>query len=104
MTKIEEAKEAVTIEEMVTFLGGSIRGGSYGAWMPTVCPIHEDNNASASVNEEIGRMKCHGCEFSGDVVDLAMVHLGTSDFVEAADWIIEEWGHAEAPKKLKRWR
>ena len=47
-------------------------------WQSIRCidPGHDDRNASASLNLEKGRFKCHSCGLSGDGYDMAMDLLG----------------------------
>lgn len=40
------------------------------------CPFHDDSNASAAVNFDANRFKCHGCGVSGDTYDLIMIEKG----------------------------
>ena len=54
--------------------GVSVRAGD--GWIPVRCPFHGDSNASASVNPEFGKFKCHGCEVHGDAWDLIQTREG----------------------------
>ena len=40
------------------------------------CPFHDDGHASAGINFDEGRFKCHGCGVSGDVYDLIIEKEG----------------------------
>lgn len=39
-------------------------------WIPVRCPYHGDNTASASVNLDVQRFRCHACGVRGDAYDL----------------------------------
>lgn len=47
-------------------------------WQSIKCisPDHHDRHASASLNIEAGRFKCHACGLSGDGYDMADALLG----------------------------
>ena len=39
-------------------------------WIAIRCPFHGDRSASASVNADYGKFRCHGCDIHGDAWDL----------------------------------
>lgn len=84
---ITRLKEELNINELLGFLGVIVpfRTG----WVSCRCPFHNDRVASAAVNSTKGRFKCHACDASGDVVDLAKLYLGTSDTREAITWLTQ---------------
>lgn len=45
-------------------------------WRKIRCPFHPDKHASAGINFDEGRFKCHGCGVGGDVYDLIMYKEG----------------------------
>jgi len=45
-------------------------------WRKMKCPFHGDKHASAGINFEQQRFKCHGCGIGGDVYDLIMEREG----------------------------
>jgi len=45
-------------------------------WRKIKCPFHGDKHASAGVNFDENRFKCHGCGVGGDVYDLIMYKEG----------------------------
>ena len=53
------------------------------------CPFHDDSNASAAVNFDANRFKCHGCGVSGDTYDLIQHEKGgtLSEAIEFAQTI-----------------
>lgn len=54
-----------------------------GIWRTALCPLHDDQNPSLSVNIETGGYKCFGCgESGGDVIDFHRAKHGYS-FLEA---------------------
>ena len=91
MMTIDRLKEDITIDEVVEYLGGrKVSWGTYAhydTWMPVTCPFHNDENASASMNRAKGRFKCHACDVSGDIVDLAREYLGDGGVRRAMDWL-----------------
>jgi DNA primase len=61
---------------------------SDGGWVSVRCPFHGDSQASASVNVGRGRFNCHGCNVSGDALDIVQEVKGLGTVQEARDWII----------------
>lgn len=63
-------------------------------WIPTECPVHGDDNASASVSYENGAFNCHACGYRGDTYAIIMreeeVHFGEA--VGIAEGIAERSG------------
>lgn len=45
-------------------------------WVKMKCPWHDDRTASAAVNYDIGRFKCHACGTAGDIYDLIRLDKG----------------------------
>lgn len=62
--------------------------GRGGAWRKAQCPMpdHEDENPSASINEELGKWGCFSCDKRGDGIDIVREREGL-DFREAVEWI-----------------
>lgn len=93
--RIPELKEQVSIEEVISYLGGRPFGWSGGyrdRWVKWICPFCSDSNGSASVQPQAGRFLCHQCSAprdgqSGDIVDVAMFELGTTSVNEAVTWL-----------------
>ena len=58
-------------------------------WRKIKCPFHDDRNASAAVNFDANRFKCHGCGVSGDTYDLIQHEKGgtLSEAIEFAQTI-----------------
>jgi DNA primase len=86
---ITELKRNIDITEVlaaVSTAGDEYRLGA--GWRSVRCPFHNDKLASAAVNSEAGRFKCHGCDVSGDIIDLAQAHLGPNTTIqEAGEWL-----------------
>lgn len=61
-------------------------------WRKMRCPWHDDRNASAAVNFDINRFKCHGCGVAGDTYDLIRLDKGgtLSEAIEFAQKISPE--------------
>ena len=49
------------------------------------CTFHDDKNASAAVNYDENRFKCHGCGVAGDTYDLIQ-HVQGGTLVEAIEF------------------
>jgi len=54
-------------------------------WRKMRCPFHPDKHASAGINFDEGRFKCHGCGVGGDVYDLIM-HKEGGNYREAVKY------------------
>lgn len=115
MSRIAAVKAQVDIVVLIEQLGGRVEGerhwgGRTLRWIPTACPFHMDQVASASINQEAGRFTCHGCGVRGDVIDLAKMHLGIEGKEDATqkalDWLASEFGvtDQDAPVPVRRWR
>ncbi len=90
--RIEKVKDAVSIETVIEQVGGIIQGGSWGAeWERVLCPFHQDNVPSASVNLIAGVFTCHACGVKGDVIDIAKFYLEQmrepATFSDALAWL-----------------
>ena len=90
--RIQQLKEEVSITDLLAHLGADVSGlpPSWGQWSPIRCPFHGDTRASASVNRQLGKFRCHACDVGGDILDLAMAELGTSDLQFAKEWLERE--------------
>lgn len=67
--------EKHSIEVYLEYIGATVPSRGHG-WRKMKCPFHGDKHASAGVNFEEGRFKCHGCGVGGDVYDLIMYKEG----------------------------
>lgn len=85
---IEAIKDQVQMEDLIEYLGGTVPRLRSG-WSKCRCPFHEDRNPSASVHPVEGKFHCFSCDVTGDVIDLAMHHLKTTDLKEAVTWLFE---------------
>ena len=80
--------EKHNIEDWFNYMGAAVpyrRGG----WCKMKCPYHDDSHASAAVNFDANRFKCHACGVSGDTYDLIMKDRGgtLSEAIEFAQTI-----------------
>lgn len=83
--KAKQAKQF--LQEVLDHFGFDDTIGVYsGQWKSVHCPFHADRRKSASVSSTYFR--CHGCDMSGDAVDLVMKELGL-EFREALEYIEE---------------
>jgi hypothetical protein len=64
-----------SIAAYLEFVGAAVPSVGYG-WRKIKCPFHEDGHASAGINFDEQRFKCHGCGVGGDVYDLIMYREG----------------------------
>lgn len=62
-----------------------------GGWTKLKCPVHDENNASASYNSDKGSFRCFGCGFYGDAIDLIQRKEGL-DYGEARERAAEITG------------
>lgn len=70
--------------------GGTLQG-THGR-IKARCPLHDDKNASASVNIEEQRWTCFaGCGF-GDIYELVQIADGFTSFPEAKAFADERFG------------
>jgi hypothetical protein len=73
--------EKHSIAAYLEYVGAAVPSGGHG-WRKIKCPFHPDKHASAGVNFDEGRFKCHGCGVGGDVYDLIM-HKEGGNYREA---------------------
>lgn len=73
-----------SIEEWFNHISVTVPSRGSG-WRKMRCPYHDDSNASAAVNYDINRFKCHGCGVQGDTYDLIMKERGGT-LVEAIEY------------------
>ena len=72
------------IEDYLSYKGARLPAHGSG-WRKMRCPFHGDKNASAAVNYDANRFKCHGCGVSGDIYDL-IIHDRGGTFNEAVEF------------------
>ena len=63
------------IADYLEYVGAAVPARGYG-WRKIKCPFHADSHASAGVNFDENRFKCHACGVGGDVYDLIMYKEG----------------------------
>ena len=64
-----------SIAAYLAYIGASLPNVGSG-WRKMRCPFHPDKHASAGINFDEERFKCHGCGVGGDVYDLIMYKEG----------------------------
>jgi DNA primase len=64
-----------SIADYLQYIGATLPAVGYG-WRKIKCPFHDDGHASAGINFDDNRFKCHGCGVGGDVYDLIMYKEG----------------------------
>ena len=67
--------EKHSIAAYLEYVGARLPAVGSG-WRKIKCPFHPDKHASAGVNFDEERFKCHGCGVGGDVYDLIMYKEG----------------------------
>lgn len=75
----------------------------YGGWQKCECPVHDDDNPSASVSFELDSFKCHGCGYSGDYIKIIEKEdeCGYAEALAIAARIAEQRG-IEVPPEFGR--
>ena len=81
-----------SITSVVEHYGGRVVGTDMGGWRRVACPIHDDQNPSASLNEDHCWFRCFYFDFSGDAVDLIERITGARpvDAIETAKGFLGE--------------
>jgi len=64
-----------SIVDYLHYIGATVPPEGSG-WRKIKCPFHDDSHASAGLNFDEGRFKCHGCGVGGDVYDLIIQKEG----------------------------
>ena len=67
--------EKHSIAAYLEYVGAAVPARGSG-WRKIKCPFHPDKHASAGINFDENRFKCHGCGVGGDVYDLIMQREG----------------------------
>lgn len=82
------------IEDYLRYKGVSTPNRRSG-WVKMKCPWHDDSTASAAVNYDANRFKCHACGVAGDVYDLIQLDKGgtLSEAIEFASTISSTSDH-----------
>ena len=85
--KIEAIKKSVDLVTLVESKGIPLKrnGKSYFG----LCPFHDDNNPSLSVNPTTNLWQCFGCGTGGDVIRFVEL-LDKVDFKEAMNQLIAD--------------
>jgi hypothetical protein len=88
-----------SIAAYLEYLGASLPSVGHG-WRKIKCPFHDDGHASAGINFDDQRFKCHGCGVGGDVYDLIMYKEG-GNYREAVQFAeaISPTGNTRVHKK-----
>lgn len=93
----EDLKERIPIDALLEHLGAVVPVSFIGVgWRAMRCPFHDDDQASASINIQLGKFRCHACDVGGDVVDLVRAELALPETpegtIEAVEWLERELG------------
>jgi DNA primase len=87
-TQIEEIKQRINIEDVVKEY---VKLKPVGTNLFGLCPFHNEDTPSFSVNSEMGIFKCFGCGESGDVIEFLMKLEGLR-FPEAVKQLAQRAG------------
>lgn len=92
--RFSESKTPVSkppIEIVFEYFYSAVEIPAYGDWKKILCPLHVEERASASINLEENRWKCHACDIGEDSLDIIMreENLG---FREAQEWASARFG------------
>ena len=68
-----------------------------------LCPIHDEKTASFVVTDDIGQFYCHGCQASGDAIDLVRAVKGF-DFLESVKYLAGEIPRVSVARERERTR
>lgn len=90
MSRIDDIKAAVRMEDVLLHYGADIRYEGYGSWVSISCPFHGDRNASASVNLGEDAFNCHACDARGDVIAI-VAYAENCDVSEALRFLEENF-------------
>ncbi|WP_369822228.1 CHC2 zinc finger domain-containing protein [Corynebacterium sp. NML120713] len=85
------------------FPGWSPPPALHDGWVKCECPVHDDDNPSASLNLEAEAFVCHGCGYSGDYIKIIEQEEGCSyaEAIKTAERIAEQRG-VEVPRSPGR--
>lgn len=72
------------IAAYLDYIGAAVPAKGYG-WRKIKCPFHLDTHASAGVNFDENKFKCHACGVGGDIYDLIM-HKEGGNYSEALEF------------------
>jgi DNA primase len=97
---VESVKRHVGIDILLEYYGGDVPSGR--GWRSMVCPFHGDTVASASINLDEDRFRCHGCDVGGDVVDVVRTIEGLG-FKEALEWFQRVFDISSTSGESTRW-
>ncbi len=86
--QIEEIKQRLNIEDLVKEY---VELKSVGRNLFGICPFHNEDTPSFSVNQELGIYKCFGCGESGDIIQFLM-KIENLDFPEALEQLAKRAG------------
>lgn len=76
--------EKHSVADYLRYIGAAVPAEGHG-WRKIKCPFHNDSHASAGINFEDNKFKCHACGVGGDVYDLIM-HKEGGTYREAIEF------------------
>jgi DNA primase len=84
---IDDVKGSVHIDDLLLYYGVDFNIDRTG-WQSVRCVFHDDSRKSASVNLDLDKFFCHGCQVSGDVIDVAS-EVESLSIGETISWLSE---------------
>lgn len=92
MARPQGSSAVEMIDKVLEHYGADLTRVSLVGWRPVKCPFHDDRNASASVNLNLGGFRCHACGIHGDAIKLIQERegLGFKDAVSKLEEISGE--------------
>lgn len=88
--------EKPSIVEVYDYYGLRILAPDRGSWRKAECPLHEDQNPSASINEDGEKFWCHACNQGGDSLDIIMEREGIVGLAGALAFAKEHFGTGDS--------
>jgi DNA primase len=83
---IRRLKESIRLSDVAAEFTDLRRAGRSQIGL---CPLHDEKTASFVVSDDIGKFYCHGCQASGDAIDLVQAAMGF-DFLDAIKYLVAE--------------
>lgn len=106
-------KTELSIATVLEHYGADTSRVNTVGWRPLRCPFHDDRQASASVNLNLGGFRCHACGVRGDALKLIREREGL-DFKGAVAFAQETLGqsvggvrlttHRTTARRRSKWR
>lgn len=87
----EDVERVRLVNDLVTVASERVALKRSGRRFVARCPFHDEKTPSFSINPEMGRYYCFGCQASGDVIQF-VADLDGLDFVSAVELLAQRGG------------